>query len=146
MARSSSTSKASRSSENPLPRRGELHEPSALNQDSSSPPVCEPKARRFFGFFNRKPRWGLTFKGWLALLSIILAGSITIGLFLPSFLAATRPVPCSYLVVEGWIPDYALEWAAAEFKRGSYQKVFCTGGPLERGSLLSEFRTYADVA
>jgi len=34
----------------------------------------------------------------------------------------------------------------AEFKRGSYQKVFCTGRPLERGSLLSEFRTYADVA
>ena len=138
--------KAPRSSKKSLLRKDELREPSPSDRDLPSAHVCEPQIRRFFGFFNRKPRWGLTFKGWLAFLSTILAGSITVGLFLPSFLATTRPVPCSYLVVEGWIPDYALEQAAAEFKRGSYQKVFCTGGPLGNGSLLSEFGTHADVA
>jgi hypothetical protein len=49
------------------------------------------------------------------------------------------------LVVEGWSPDYALAEAVQEFKRHSYEKVFTTGGPLEYGAPLSEYKTYAEL-
>jgi hypothetical protein len=47
--------------------------------------------------------------------------------------------------VEGWSPDYAMEAALAEFKRGHYDKVFVTGGPLEAGAPLSEYKTFAEL-
>jgi hypothetical protein len=62
------------------------------------------------------------------------------------FLAVSDPVSTKVLVVEGWLPDYALEEALAEYRRNGYERIYTTGGPLERGSYLSEYRTYADLA
>jgi hypothetical protein len=62
------------------------------------------------------------------------------------FLAVTAPIPSKTLVVEGWLPDHAMEEAIAEFRRGSYEHLFTTGGPHERGSLLIEYRTSAESA
>jgi hypothetical protein len=61
------------------------------------------------------------------------------------FLTVSQPVPGGVLVVEGWAPDYALVAAVEEFKQNHYEKVFVTGGPLERGAPLSEYKTYADL-
>lgn len=47
-------------------------------------------------------------------------------------------------MVEGWTPDYVLEEAVAEYKRGRYQKLYVTGGPIEAGAPLAEYRTYAE--
>jgi uncharacterized SAM-binding protein YcdF (DUF218 family) len=49
------------------------------------------------------------------------------------------------LVVEGWGPDYALQAALEEFNRNHYEKIFVTGGPLEQGVPLSEYKTYAEL-
>jgi len=49
------------------------------------------------------------------------------------------------LVVEGWVPDYVLEEARAEFGRHRYLTLYVTGGPLERGGYLSEYKTYAEL-
>jgi hypothetical protein len=46
------------------------------------------------------------------------------------FLALTRRVDTNILVVEGWMDFYALRAAAEELKRGPYQHVITTGGPL----------------
>ncbi len=62
------------------------------------------------------------------------------------FLAITEPVTGGALVVEGWAPDYALEEMIAEFNRNHYRTLFVTGGPLEKGAPLSEYRTYAELA
>lgn len=62
------------------------------------------------------------------------------------FLAVSAPIESKTLVVEGWLPDHALEEAIAEFRRGSYEHLFTTGGPHERGSLLIEYRTSAESA
>jgi DUF218 domain len=59
------------------------------------------------------------------------------------FLAVNAPVTAQVLVVEGWVNDYALEAAVQEFHRGGYSKMYVTGGPLERGEPLSEYKTYA---
>lgn len=62
-----------------------------------------------------------------------------------SFLAVNDPVYNGALVVEGWLPDYALRRAITEFNRDHYRKIFVTGGPLENGGPLSEYRTYAEL-
>lgn len=61
------------------------------------------------------------------------------------FLAITRPVVTEVLVVEGWVPDFALQAALEEFRAGKYRRLLVSGGPLEKGEPLSEFRTYADL-
>jgi hypothetical protein len=61
------------------------------------------------------------------------------------FLGVTESVPGGVLVVEGWVPDYVLEEASTEFQRHHYTKLYVTGGPLERGWHLSEYKTYADL-
>jgi len=61
-------------------------------------------------------------------------------------LAVNAPVTGGVLVIEGWAPDYALEAAADQLRRDHYDKLFVTGGPLEWGSPLSEYKTTADVS
>ncbi len=60
-----------------------------------------------------------------------------------AFLSLSRPVESDVLVVEGWLPDYALEEAMVIFKKENYKKIITTGGPLEVGSYLIE---YVDLA
>ena len=89
-----------------------------------------------------KSHWGLlrrrellvpTWRGWLAVLMIMLLGVLAVGQSIHPFLAASQSVPSRWLVVEGWAPDYALEAAAVEFKSRGYERLFVTGGPLEQG-------------
>jgi hypothetical protein len=61
------------------------------------------------------------------------------------FLMINDPAPGGVLVVEGWVPDYALEATAAEFKQHHYDKLFVTGIPLDQGAPLSEYRNYAEL-
>lgn len=64
------------------------------------------------------------------------------------FLCVTDRVDANVLVVEGWLPDYALEKAIEEFTRkdAGYEMVVTTGGPLLQGFFLSEYRTYAELS
>jgi uncharacterized SAM-binding protein YcdF (DUF218 family) len=49
-------------------------------------------------------------------------------------------------VVEGWIHEYAIRAAADEFRRGSYERVFTTGGPVQgTGGYINDFMTSASV-
>ena len=61
------------------------------------------------------------------------------------FLAVDEPIHDGLLVVEGWTPDYGLEYALAEFKRDHYRKIYVTGGPLDYGMYLKEYQTYAQL-
>ena len=61
------------------------------------------------------------------------------------FLALNNPIPDGLLVVEGWTPDYGMAIVADDFKRNGYQKLYVTGGPLEFGIHLAEYKTYAQL-
>lgn len=63
-----------------------------------------------------------------------------------AFLAKSSPVNADILVVEGWLPDYAIQSAVAEFRHGSYHKLITIGGSLPRGFYLSEYKTFAELA
>lgn len=95
---------------------------------------------------KRQEMWTLTAQGWviaIALMISVIFFSIT---HLYPFLAVTSPIKADVLVVEGWLTDYAVEQAFTEFKNGSYRQIFTTGGPVERGFYLAEYKTFAGIA
>lgn len=115
--------------------------------ERASPHAPETTERRkaLLGCVQRRPVWVPTWRGWLAALLFLVAFGFIFVKTLPGMLSAHHPIQAEILVVEGWIPDYALEAAIGEFKQGSYQRLYVTGGPLEKGLPLSQFKTYADL-
>jgi hypothetical protein len=87
-----------------------------------------------------------TLWGWAAMTALFVAGGAALLLNIYSFLSPVRPVTPDVLVVEGWLPDYALEAAALEFKKRPYRLCITTGVPVEAGTYLSEYRNFADLA
>ena len=67
-------------------------------------------------------RWCL----WIGL-ATFLATLVLFVLFAHPFLAINTPVQADTMVVEGWVPPYVLDAAAAEFARGGYSRVFVSG-------------------
>ena len=100
----------------------------------------------YFSLIEQKTGWVLTGRGWLVIFvtaAILMILAIT---SLYSFLTMNRPVSDSeVLIVGGWIPDYILEQVITEFKTNNYQLLITTGGPLSKGSYLSEYSNYADL-
>ena len=97
------------------------------------------------GLLTRRQCLVPTLRGWLlaifGLTALALIGMLEIG----PFLAVTDPVPGGVLVIEGWVPDYMLEAAIAEFKRDHYTRLFVTGIPVQQGAPLSEYKNYAYI-
>jgi hypothetical protein len=62
------------------------------------------------------------------------------------FLALNAPVNGNILVVEGWLCDEALQSAVSRFEQGGYEYLVTTGGPLVRGSHLSEYGSFAELS
>jgi hypothetical protein len=62
------------------------------------------------------------------------------------FLAVTNRVDANYLVMEGWVHQFAARTAAKEFRSGGYQQIFVTGEPvLGTGEYLKDSSTEAWV-
>ncbi len=71
--------------------------------------------------------WVPTLWGWLLLLialAFMIAGYVR---NIQSFLAVSEPVQAQILAVERWIPPYALEGAASEFKDHGYDLLVVLG-------------------
>jgi len=83
-------------------------------------------------------RLGLWVAGLLLLFALLLQSN--------AFLSKNTPVHAKILILEGWLPDYALKEGLQKFKEGEYEQIFTTGGSLERGSYLKEYRDYAHLA
>ncbi|MEG4517039.1 MULTISPECIES: YdcF family protein [unclassified Microcoleus] len=92
---------------------------------------------------RRRELWAITREGWV----IASAGLIVLMLLIITnihpFLAVNAPIKADILVVEGWLPDYAIESAIAEFKKGKYSQLITTGLPLSKGYYLAEYKNYA---
>jgi hypothetical protein len=95
---------------------------------------------------TRRERWGLSFKGNLAIAAVALVAGLIVFLNIHPFLAVTRPVDSKVLVVEGWVHDFAIDAAVKVFRTGSYDHVFATGGPIVgQGGYISDSHTYASI-
>ena len=96
--------------------------------------------------FKQKTCLVPTLFGWL-LIFIVVYGVFCIFINnLNPFLSLNKPVEAKVLVVEGWLPDYAVVGVMDEFKNNNYEKLITTGGPLEQGEYLSEYKTYAQLS
>jgi len=101
---------------------------------------------RFFGLFSCRERWGLSWRGWLVALGVVCAVACSMAVGIHPFLAITHRTNARILVVEGWVHEYAIRAAVAESKRGHYERVFTTGGPVVgSGGYTSDYSTSASV-
>ena len=88
----------------------------------------------------------MSWRGWLLVSSAGLVTAYFAVLNIHPFLAVTHRVNTNTLVVEGWIPRYSIREAVEEFKTGSYQCIFTTGGPVEgSGGYTNDYNTSASV-
>jgi len=103
-------------------------------------------SQKFLGLVNRRERWGLSWRGWLAVaLVVVLAGWGSLVSVYP-FLAVTRRVDAQVLVVEGWVPEFAIHAAAEEFRAGGYERIYTTGGPVKGSvSYTNDYNTAASL-
>lgn len=71
-----------------------------------------------------------------------------LALVLPSvdgFLSVTEPVTADVLVVEGWMPDYAMPGVIAEFNHGSYRALVASAHSLPDWWVDERYQTLAEV-
>lgn len=87
-----------------------------------------------------------TLRGWALMLAIGLSLAVGFIFTLNRFLSVTERVAADVVVVEGWIPDFAVRAGLEEFRRGQYREILTTGGPLEVGEFLAEYDTHAKIA
>jgi hypothetical protein len=83
--------------------------------------------------------------GWFLLLACVAACSCFCVANAYSFLAYDKPCGADVFIIEGWVPDHVLEQSLAPCKEGHCRLFITTGGPLEVGSDLSQYRTYAEL-
>ena len=87
-----------------------------------------------------------TFYGWVLIILVLGMVFYTIVKNAHPWLAKNNPIAAQVLIVEGWIPDYALEESFRIFKAHNYQRILTTGGPIATGSYLSDYQTFADLS
>ncbi len=102
--------------------------------------------RRKIRLLKRQETWTLTAPGWVIAIALMISVMFLSITHLYPFLAVTSPIKTDVLVVEGWVKDYAVKQAFTEFKNGSYRQIFTTGGSVERGFYLAEYKTFAGIA
>ncbi len=104
-------------------------------------------SQKLWGILRRKERWGLSWRGWLLVTSAGLVAAYLAFLNIHPFLAVTHRVNTNVLVVEGVIQVYAVRAGVEEFKSGSYERIFTTGGPESgSGGYTNDYNTSASVA
>ena len=104
------------------------------------------KDRRLFGLVQRKELWVLSWRGKVALLIALLLLAVGFVGWVHGFLAVTKRVDAKYLVVEGWLPNYALQDSIAEFKSKPYEKIFTVGADPLNGLKIEEGDSLAGEA
>jgi hypothetical protein len=131
----------------PAPRRDLATDPRTKASEGEKCVVSKEKPKsRFFGLQKRKEKWVLTWRGRLvALLATILLGCAFVA-WVHGFLAVTQRVDSQYLVVEGWVPNYALEESIAEFKSKPYKRIFTVGAAPLTGINIEESDSVASAA
>jgi hypothetical protein len=95
--------------------------------------------------FVKKPVYVPTLRGWLLLLGC-LAGVLFVCVDRAyPFLAYANPNDSNVFIIEGWVPDDVLDRGLAPLTEGRDCFLIATGGPLEVGSELAQYKTYAEM-
>ena len=96
--------------------------------------------------FRQRQIWMPTILGWLFLLLICVVSGILLLNNLYTFLAQNEPVGARFLVVEGWLAPDELDQAIRAIKKGKYERIVTTGGPVTGWPELNLDTDYAKLA
>jgi len=118
----------------------------AAKVSEKKPALPEKPKHRFFGLLKRKEKWVLSWRGRLVVWGGLAVLGVVFILKVHPFLAVTERVDTQYLVVEGWVPNYALEESIAEFKSKPYVKMFTVGADPLTGTHVEEGDSIATEA
>jgi hypothetical protein len=86
-----------------------------------------------------------TLYGWLILLGFFGFAGYFIISHLAGFLTVNKPVKAQTMIIEGWLPDYALEHAIEIYKRDRYKHLIVTGIPLHQWKSIANYESMAEV-
>lgn len=101
---------------------------------------------RHVTLFRQRQVWMPTIAGWFFLLLVCVATSILLAINLYSFLAPNEPVGARVLVVEGWLTDEEMDQAIETFRKGEYERIVTTGGPVTGWPELIPDTDFASLA
>jgi hypothetical protein len=105
----------------------------------------EPGRPFFLGLLCRRSVPLPTWRGWLVLLLILVALGMAMMRWAGAFLTVHDSVPGGVLVVEGWLPPPDAQAALTEFQHATYLGLYVTGEPIEKGSPLASYGSYANL-
>ncbi len=106
-----------------------------------------PGVKRTGRWWRKRALWCPTWRIWLAGVMLLFGAVYVTRAWLHDWLAVREPVSTArYVVIEGWAPDYVVEEARVWAEAHETRLVFTTGIPLDRGALLSDYKTYAQAA
>ena len=96
--------------------------------------------------FTRRECWVPTARGWVVIAAVLLS-CVCLGFnSLNGFLSLNRPVQAEVLIVESWLPDYALQGALDEFRRGGYKRLIAAAAGLpDAWKGQSRYKTGAEL-
>lgn len=93
-----------------------------------------------FSILRKKERWSLTLYGRLLFLVFFTLLCVLYVIQINQFLSPVKPVKSSMLVVEGFLPDYALAEAMTLYNQEGYKHLLITGKPRQKGAHLDQFK------
>jgi len=102
--------------------------------------------------FRRRLLWVPTWRGLLVFVAFAAIAIVTAARHAGGFLQFDEPARgpdgrgARLLVVEGWLDDGDLDAAIAAYRRGRYERLVTSGGPIESWREIQPWPTYADRA
>ena len=92
-----------------------------------------------FAVIKKRECWKATWFGQLLKLIILLSFILIYAFRTVGFLSPNAPVTSNTLIVEGFLPDYALVEAMHIFEQGGYQRMIITGKKRPKGAPLDQY-------
>ncbi len=86
-----------------------------------------------------------TLWGWLMILGSLTAIVYFLMSHVAGFLTVNKPVESKTMIIEGWLPDYALEHAVEVYRRDKYEHLIVTGIPLHQWKSIANYESMAEV-
>ncbi|MDR2040191.1 MAG: hypothetical protein LBQ60_19905 [Bacteroidales bacterium] len=86
----------------------------------------------------------LTFWSWLLILICLILAILLFFRKVYGFLAENKPVETKLYVIEGYVPDFIIKQAVEYITIAGFDKIICSGLPISKGILCSEYANYSD--
>ena len=93
---------------------------------------------------KRKECIVLTWQGRILVLAVAALFMIGFLKFIPDFLSINKPAGGEILVLDGQMPDFSVQEAIRIFGNGHYKYIVTTGGQIQTGYYISEYKSMAE--